>query len=413
MKHEEELKNLIEKQIDLSSAKIQFKIELKGKNGEKYIITEKEENYQLEKKAKNKSFKSNLSSFEEVKNQKELSEKDKKIFFELFAHLNKGQTDKISISGLKLKNPVLTTSIGQSILANVSKLISSEERKDLYILWKKGGKDKERFKEKFYDIVASKILILLENKLNSDDLPTPISPTSVALSETPNYYICSPKETYVLDTKIELFRKLADSICGRCGQRLYSLYVPEEGFEIKEILNTYVLDFYNVNIGSIAGIGKINFQEIGAFEYVFYLLDRVFQELFRRNKIPDHHIELFVTEGIGGRKKFFYYYIIPNLNEVFYKLYHGDEKYLVTASGKTTSKIKALIASFLVENWNIDNKLKENNSQIAHAYINRLLYYIFCHKRLDIDSIIFLEDLKIKLGDTTPILFLEEVMSWM
>jgi len=28
------------------------------------------------------------------------------------------------------------------------------------------------------------------------------------------------------------------------------------------------------------------------------------------------------------------------------------------------------------------------------------------------DAILFMEDLKVKLGDTTPILFLEEVVSW-
>jgi len=202
---------------------------------------------------------------------------------------------------------------------------------------------------------------------------------------------------------------LADSICGRCGQKLYGLYVPEEGIEIKEILKSYIPDFYNVNISSIAGVGKINLSEIGPFEYMFYLLDKVFQEMFKENKIPDYHIELFIIEGVGRRKKFFSHYVIPNLNEIFSKLYHGNDKY--TSYG--ISKIKALISSFLVETWKIDNSLKNNNSEIAHAYINRLLYFIFCHKKLDMDSILFLEDLKIKLGDTTPIRYLEEVISWM
>ena len=209
------------------------------------------------------------------------------------------------------------------------------------------------------------------------------------------------------------FNKLADSICGRCGQRLYGLYVPEEGFEVKKILKNYIPDFYNVNIDSIAGVRRINPRDIKPFEYIFYLLDRVLQEMYRRKMIPDYHVELFVIEGIGGRKKFFSHYIIPNLSEVFFKLYHGDNKYWVSASGRAVSKIKALISSFLVENWNIDNNLKKNNSEIAHAYINRLLYFIFCHRRLDMDSILFLEDLKIKLGDTTQIRYLEEVISWM
>ncbi len=150
-------------------------------------------------------------------------------------------------------------------------------------------------------------------------------------------------------------------------------------------------------------------RQTGPFEYIFYLLDKVLQEMFRGNKIPAYHIELFMIEGVGGGKKFFSHYVIPNLNEVFFKLYHGNERY--TSYG--ISKIKALISSFLVENWNIDNNLKKNNSEIAHAYINRLLYFIFYHRKLDMDSILFLEDLKIKLGDTTPIRYLEEVISWM
>lgn len=327
-----------------------------------------------------------------------------------FKKPKKEQNVKISIKGLKLRNPILTESTRQSILANVSNSISVKEREELYELENKWGKNNERFKERFYDIVVNKITALLEDKLNSNDLPTPIFPTSVALSETPNYYICEPKEMYTLDTKIELFKKLTDSICGRCGQRLYGLYVPESGVKIKEILKSYVSDFYNVNIIGIAGIGKINLQDIEPFEYVFYLLDRVLQNMFRERMIPDYHIELFVIEGRGRGKKFYSHHIIPNLNEVYQKLYYGDEKYIFE---RGISKIKALISSFLVESWNIDNSLKEANSQIAHFHINRILYHIFCHKRLDMDSVLFLEDLKIKLGDSTPILFLEEVMSWM
>jgi len=313
---------------------------------------------------------------------------------------------KLSIQGLRksCKNPILAIALQSSIFAQISSKISEDDKKELYKL-----NDKQKFEEKFRDIVIEAITSQLKEKLESSDLPTPVFPTSIASSEIPNYYICGPKETYTFETKIELFNKLAESICGRCGKRIYGLYVPEEGIEIKEILKSYVPDFYNVNIGSIAGVGRINLHEIGPFEYMFYLLDRVLQEMFRGNKTPAYHIELFMSEKVGGRKVFFSHYIIPNLNEVFSKLYHGNEKY--TQYG--ISKIKALISSFLVENWNIDENLKKNNSEIAHAHINRLLYFIFCHRKLDMDSILFLEDLKIKLGDTTPIRNLEEVMSWM
>jgi len=408
MKGSKELSRIIEKLIDFDNISVEFKVGFKDKGSKKtYVLTENENAYLLEIKNGNRLLKINLNSSEDLQNQEDLSDEDKRIFSsKLFDQLNSNQVDKISISGLRLRNPILTASIGQSIIANVSKQISSEDRAELYRLWKE---KKEKFEEKFQDIVIDIIISQLKDKLESADLPTPIFPTSVASSEIPNYYICEPKEIYTLDTKIELFNKLADSICGRCGQRLYGLYVPEEGIEIKEILKSYVPDFYNVNIGSIAGVGRINLREIGPFEYIFYLLDKVLQEMFRGDKIPAYHVELFTIEGVGGGKKFFSHYMIPNLNEVFFKLYHGNERY--TPYG--ISKIKALISSFLVENWNIDNNLKKNNSEIAHAHINRLLYYIFCHRKLDMDSILFLEDLKIKLSDTTPIKYLEEVISWM
>jgi len=317
---------------------------------------------------------------------------------------------KLSIRGLRksFRNPILAWALHSSIFARISSQIPEDDRKELYMLYKN---DKQKFEKKFYEIVISMITDQLREKLESDDLPTPIFPTSVALSEIPNYYICESKETYTLDTKKELFNKLAYSKCGKCGQRIYGVYIPEEWIEARDILeNTkYFPDFYNANILALAGIRKINLHEIGPFEYVFYLLDRILQEMFRRNVVPDYHVELFVIEGVGGGKKFFSHYIIPNLNDVFFKFYHGDDRY----TSYEISKIKALISSFLVENWNIDNNLKKNNSEIAHAYINRLLYFIFCHRKLDIDSILFLEDLKIKLGDTTPIKYLEEVISWM
>jgi len=408
MKGSKELSRIIEKLIDFDNISVGFKVGFKDKGSKKtYVLTKNENAYLLEIKKGNRLLKINLNSSEDLQNQEDLSDEDKRIFSsKLFDQLNSNQVDKISISGLRLRNPILTASIGQSIIANVSKQISSEDRAELYRLLKE---KKEKFEEKFQDIVIDIIISQLKDKLESADLPTPIFPTSVASSEIPNYYICEPKEIYTLDTKIELFNKLADSICGRCGQRLYGLYVPEEGIEIKEILKSYVPDFYNVNIGSIAGVGRINLREIGPFEYTFYLLDKVLQEMFRGDKIPAYHVELFTIEGVGGGKKFFSHYMIPNLNEVFFKLYHGNERY--TPYG--ISKIKALISSFLVENWNIDNNLKKNNSEIAHTHINRLLYFIFYHRKLDMDSILFLEDLKIKLSDTTPIKYLEEVISWM
>ena len=412
---DKKLRSLVEKLIDFNNVSVQFKVEFRDRKNKKvYIIAEDENGYLLERKIGNKSSSLNLKSFEELKDQDNLSEEDKEMFSKLFKHLNNNQIDKISIGGLRLRNPILTASIGQSIIANVSKQISSEDKKELYILWKK--RKKEEFEEKFHDIITNIVITQLKDKLESDDLPTPIFPTSVALSEIPNYYICEPKEKYTLDTKIELFNKLADSICGRCGQSLYGLYISEEW--IKDILRDYVPDFYNVDILRISNVlqGKKTNEElrrfrnqVGPFEYLFYLLDKIMQEMYRRHVIPDFHVELFVIKGIGGGKKFFSYYIIPNLSEVFEKLYHGDNKY----TSYRTSKIKTLISSFLVENWNIDNNLRKNNSEIAHVHINRLFYFIFCHRRLDMDSILFLEDLKIKLGDTTPIRYLEEVVSWM
>jgi len=407
MQNNIKLRDLVERLINLDNIDIQFKVEFKNRKNKKYIIVENKNGYWLEKKIGNKSYTLNLNSSEELKEQKELSSEDKNIFFELFERLRNYQVDKILIRGIRLRNPILSSSIGQSIIANISRQISPEDRKELHMLWKKGKR--EDFEEKLRDLVINIIIAQLKDKLVSEDLPTPIFPTSVALSEKPNYYIYEPRETYTLDTKIELFNKLANSICGRCGQRLYGLYVPEEGFEIKEILKGYISDFYNVNIGSIADVGKVNLREIRPFEYLFYLLDKVLQEMFRKNSIPSYYLELLAIEGTGGGKKFFSHYIIPNLNEIFFKLYRGDNKY--TAKG--VSKIKTLISSFLIENWNIDSNLKKNNSEIAHTCINRFLYYIFCYRSLDMDSILFLEDLKIKLGDTTPIRYLGEVMSWM
>lgn len=545
MKEGKELKDIIEKLIDFDNIRVEFKVEFKERRSKKtYVLTENENAYLLEIKKGNRPLRINLNSSEDLRNQKDISDEDKRIFSELFDRLNSNQVDKVSIGGLKLRNPILTASIGQSIIANVSKQISSEDRIELYRLWKEkveefrrklkeivikhvtkqvsemietpdnferlqkikkdldrmidisnikgvefkkdrksrikikfiknntrnpqitlknpildaslrqavtsnlsnilNGKEYEEVRNTLYeswkkskgdknkkeefdlflrDIVVDMIFEYVFKLKNKDkDLPTPIFPTSVASSEMPNYYICEPKEAYTLNIKIELFKKLAESTCGRIrldrgGERIYGLYVPEdseEGAYTKDFLKGYKNPDGLVDILRIAGVGRINLREIGPFEYVFYLLDRVLQEMFRRNKIPDFQVELMVQEKRTRQgKPFFSHYVIPNLNDVFFKLYHGNDRY--TSYG--ISKIKALISSFLVESWNIDNNLKknnsENNSEIAHAHIDRLLYFIFCHRKLDMDSILFLEDLKIKLGDTTPIRYLEEVISWM
>ncbi|MEM1718708.1 MAG: hypothetical protein QXF49_05070 [Thermosphaera sp.] len=400
----EELKKL----IDFSNVNVQFRVE-KSKDKKKYIIKRDKEGYHLsEKSDKKETFNISLSSPEDLEGRNDLPDEKKRIFSNLLKRLKNGYIDGVSIKGLKLKNPILTATIGQSILANVSKQISLEERKRLYDLWKS---KKEEFNREFRNIVTDKILAQLKEKLELGDLPTPIFPTSLALSEAPNYYICEPKEEFTTNTKIELLKKIFRSVCGRCGDRVYGLYVPdnEDGDEIKEVLNGYAQDFFNVNIARLAGIGGINLSKIEPFEYLFYLLDKVLQEMFRRNRIPRCHIELIAIEKTGGKKLFYSHYVIPNLNDTFEKLYYGNEKY----SPQGRSKIKEFISSFLVENWKIDPKLKENCLDIAHKHINRILYFIFYHKKLNMDSILFLEDLKIRLGDKRPIKYLDEVISWM
>jgi len=404
MINDEELKNLIKEQIEVGFNNVKFEVKYNEQN-KKYSLIENDR-YQL--KIDDGSFKIDLNSFEELED-KELLNEDKKIFLNLFKRLQNNDVDHISISPTRLKNPILTAAMGSSILSNVSNQISLEDKRKLYNLWKLGKK--KEFKECYQDLVVDIISKQLKNKLESDDLPTPIFPTSVAQHENPNYYINEPKEFYTPTIKIELFSKLVNSICGRCGEHLYGLYVPDE--EAKEILREHAPDFCNINIGSIARVGRINLDEVKPFEYMFYILDVVLHEMYRRRRIPNYHVELLVVEGKGKGKKFFSHYIIPHLNEIFEKLYYGDDKY----TKRGTSKIKDLIASFLIENWNIDESLKKENSERVHAYINRFLYYLLCHKRLDMDSILFLEDLKIKLtskklNNATSIKYLEEVISW-
>ncbi len=322
---------------------------------------------------------------------------------------------KLSLKRLSLRNPILKATFQSSILSNVSNTLNSDlhrkEREELFALYKQREKDRriqEEFDEKLNDAIINITAESLKSKIDKEDLPTPVFPTSIDISEAPNYYIFDPPEKYKEETKRELIRMLSELICGTCGNRIYGLYVPEEGFELKEMLKDWIPDFYKVSISSIAKVGRLNPRQIGPFEYLFYLLDMPLKEMYKRNTIPSFHVELLVCQGIGRGKKSFSHYIIPGLSELYYKLYHGKSKY----SPWGGSKIKALISSFIVENWKIENREKENISEIAHSYINRFLYYLLVYKTLDMDSIIFLEDLKIKKGDKTPVLFLDEVVSW-
>ena len=348
---------------------------------------------------------------EELKNLRKLIERQ--ITFdnvEVNFTQDKRGAPKLSIKRLSLRNPILKSTMQSSIISNVSIQIPKQKKEELYSLWVRREENKrirDEFEEKFREAVIETVYNSLKSKLSSLDLPTPIFPTSVARDETPNYYVSQPSEKYVPATKLELFNKLSNSICGRFGRNVYGLYVSEEGFEtVRSLLRKYITpDFSNIDIFRLAEI-KLN--KVEPFEYLFYLLDKILSDMYRHNLIPEYSVELFVVEGVGGGKKFFSHYVIPNLTEIFYKLYYGKEKYDKFGS----SKIKAMISSLLLENWKVDRTLKKKNLDIAHMHINRLLYYLFFHKKLYIDSILFLEDLKIKLGDVTPILFLEEVMSW-
>jgi len=246
LKGSKELNCIIEKLIDFDNISVGFKVEFKDRGSKKtYVLTENENTYLLEIKEGNRHIaKINLNSSEDLQNQEDLSDKDKRIFSKLFDCLNSNQVDKISISGLRLRNQTLSNSIAQPILANVSNKMSKEQKNELYLLWKRGKK--EEFREGLYEIVKDIIINMLMEKLaETDDLPSSIFPTSIAIDKAPNYYICEPAETYTLDTKIELFNKLADTKCGKCGQRIYGVYVPEDWVEAKEILkNTkYFPDF--------------------------------------------------------------------------------------------------------------------------------------------------------------------------
>ena len=142
---DKKLRSLVEKLIDFNNVSVQFKVEFRDRKNKKvYIIAEDENGYLLERKIGNKSSSLNLKSFEELKDQDNLSEEDKEMFSKLFKHLNNNQIDKISIRGLRLRNPILTASIGQSIIANVPNQISPEDKKELYILWEKIRKNLKR-----------------------------------------------------------------------------------------------------------------------------------------------------------------------------------------------------------------------------------------------------------------------------
>ena len=164
MKGSKGLNRIIEKLIDFDNISVGFKVEFKvnDRRSEKktYVLTENENGYQLEIKKGNRLVRITLNSSEDIPNQSGLSDEDKRIFSELFDRLNSNQVDKVSISGLRLRNPILTASIGQSIIANVSKQISPEDRAELYSLWKE---KKEKFEGKFQDIVIDIIISQLKD----------------------------------------------------------------------------------------------------------------------------------------------------------------------------------------------------------------------------------------------------------
>ena len=126
MKINKKLNSIIEKLIDFDNIGVGFKVEFKDRGNKKtYVLTENENGYLLETKKGNRSIRINLNFSEDLQNQENLSDKDKRIFSKLFDRLNRHQIDKISISSLRLRNPILTASIGQSIIANVLKQIPS------------------------------------------------------------------------------------------------------------------------------------------------------------------------------------------------------------------------------------------------------------------------------------------------
>ena len=245
---------------------------------------------------------------------------------------------KMSIQGVRFRNSILGAALQQSILSNLSNVFNSkiyeEKRKNLHLLFKQ-GKTKRRAEERF-QAELRKVIIDLANemwgeKLLGEDIPTPVFPTSVAYDEAPNYYI--PSESYAQGTKAVLINHLVNLVVGRCENKFYGLYIPKEPEEanvLKELLKEYTPDFYHVDIASLARVGKIRFEP---FEYLFYLLDYPLRRMYQRKVVPSFHVELFISEKRpGGRKISFSHHVIPSLDEIYFKLYHGGEKYTRTGS---------------------------------------------------------------------------------
>lgn len=324
---------------------------------------------------------------------------------------------KMSIKGVGLHNSILEAALQQSILSNLSNVFNSkiyeEKRRHLHQLFKQIKTDRiaeEQFKVELKKEIIDIAIEMWEKKLVSNDIPTPAFPTSVAYDEAANYYISS--ESYTREMKITLINRLADSYVGRCGNKLYGLYIPEEPEEayiLKEWLKDKVPSFYRVNISDLARVGKLRLEFVGPFEFLFYLLDEPLKEMYQRESIPSFHVELFTIEKRLGRGKIsFSHHVIPSLDEIYFKLYHGDEKYTSIGS----SKVKSLVASFLPENWKMEARDRERIIEEAHKHIDSFLYCLFICKTFDLDSFLLLEELKLKSGEMSQIWFVDEVMSW-
>jgi hypothetical protein len=192
---------------------------------------------------------------------------------------------KLSIKGIRFRNPILGAALQQSILSNLSNVLNSriyaEKRKNLYSLFKKSKTKRiaeERFRAELKKIITNLVCEMWNQKLLGEDIPTSVFPTSVSYGEAPNYYISS--ESYTQETKVILINHVTNLVVGRCGNKFYGLYIPEEpedAYVLKQWFEEHAQSLYQVNIAGLAHVGKLNLREIGPFEYLFYLLDEPFK----------------------------------------------------------------------------------------------------------------------------------------
>jgi hypothetical protein len=136
-------------------------------------------------------------------------------------------------------------------------ILHRKEREELFALYKqreKGRRIQDEFDEKLNDAIINITSESLKSKIDKKDLPTSIFPTSIDVSEAPNYYLFDPLEKYKEETKREFIRMFSELICRMCGNRIYGLYVPEEGFELKEMLKDWIPDFYKLKKRSTTAI---------------------------------------------------------------------------------------------------------------------------------------------------------------